>query len=160
MEPDRLRRVRPSGGARPSFDLPRARQRGFSLLEVLVAFVILALVATALFRLFSGALANMGAAEEYSRAALVAESVLAETAAAQPLREGAVTGTAESGRYAWTAKVAPYVLTGQNPDLERLSESMPVRLFRVEVDVRFPSPAGGERTITLATTRIAAKETP
>ena len=53
------------------------RARGFSLLEVLVAFVILAAVATALFRLFSGALANASAADEYSRAMLVAESALA-----------------------------------------------------------------------------------
>jgi prepilin-type N-terminal cleavage/methylation domain-containing protein len=35
---------------------------GFSLLEVLVAFVILALVATALFRLFGGALSNASGA--------------------------------------------------------------------------------------------------
>jgi general secretion pathway protein I len=133
---------------------------GFSLLEVLVAFVILALVATALFRLFSGALGNAGAAEEYSRAALIAESVLAEAAAAQPLREGSATGTAEGGRYAWTAKVAPYAPAVANADLERISQAMTMRLFRIEVDLRFPSPAGGERAIVLATTRIGPKEAP
>jgi prepilin-type N-terminal cleavage/methylation domain-containing protein len=36
---------------------------GFSLLEVLVAFVIVALVATALFRLFGGALNNASAGQ-------------------------------------------------------------------------------------------------
>jgi general secretion pathway protein I len=133
------------------------RERGFSLLEVLVAFVILALVATALFRLFSGALGNMGAAADYSRAALVAESVLAETAAAQPLHEGSVTGSTEGGRFAWTAKVAPFTPSGVNQDLERASESMPARLYRVEVDLRFPGAAGGERRLQLATTRIGAK---
>ena len=46
----------------------RHRTAGFSLLEVLAAFVILALVATALFRLFSGSLSNASAAEEWSRA--------------------------------------------------------------------------------------------
>jgi general secretion pathway protein I len=137
----------------------KGQERGFSLLEVLVAFVILALVATALFRLFSGALRNMGAADDYSRAALMAESVLAETAAAQPLREGSVTGTTEGGRFAWTAKVAPFTPSGVNPDLERASESMPTRLYRVEVDLRFPGVAGGERTLVLATTRIGAKGT-
>jgi prepilin-type N-terminal cleavage/methylation domain-containing protein len=40
----------------------RRRNAGFSLLEVLAAFVILALVATALFRLFSGSLQNASAA--------------------------------------------------------------------------------------------------
>ena len=60
--------------------------RGFSLLEVLVAFVILSLVATALFRLFSGALQNMSAADDYTKAVLVAESALATAGATQPLK--------------------------------------------------------------------------
>ena len=51
---------------------------------VLAAFVILALVATALFRLFSGALGNAAAAEDWSRAVLTAESRLAAAASAQP----------------------------------------------------------------------------
>ncbi len=134
------------------------RQRGFSLLEVLVAFVILSLVATALFRLFSGALNNASAADDYSRAVLVAESVLAETAAAQPLRERTGQGTADDGRIEWTARVEPYVAPDVSPDVERASESMNVRLYRVSVDVTFPSPAGGRRTLALATTRLGAKD--
>ena len=55
---------------------PRHAHRGFSLLEVLVAFVILALVATAIFRLIGGALGNAGVAEDVSRAVLVAQSRL------------------------------------------------------------------------------------
>jgi general secretion pathway protein I len=131
---------------------------GFSLLEVLVAFVILALVATALFRLFSGSLANAAAADEYSRAVLVAESVLTETAAAKPLREGTRNGTAEDGRYAWTASVVPWTPPGVEPDVESASETLPIRLFRVTVDVTFPSPAGGQRTYALATTRVGGRE--
>jgi prepilin-type N-terminal cleavage/methylation domain-containing protein len=79
--------------------------RGFSLLEVLVAFVILSLVATALFRLFSGALQNVSAADEYTRAVLVAESVLA-TAGRNPAaarsdgRTGRPTRAASNGRRA------------------------------------------------------------
>ena len=134
--------------------------RGFSLLEVLVAFVILSLVATALFKLYSGALNNIGAAGDYSRAALVAESVLAEAASVQPLREGATTGQADDGRIAWSARVEPYVPKDVAPDIEQASESMPNRLMRVAVDVRFPSPAGGERTLSLATVRLAPREFP
>ena len=89
------------------------RARRFSLLEVLVAFVILALVGTALFRLFSGALGNASAADDYSRAVLVAESVLAEAASAQPLREATQQGTADDGRIEWTTHVAPYTPPGR-----------------------------------------------
>lgn len=139
-------------------DRPVRRPRGFSLLEVLVAFVILALVATALFRLFSGALNNASAADDYSRAVLVAESVLAEAASAQPLREATQQGTVDEGRIEWTTRVAPYVAPGINADTERASDVMPTRLYRVSVDVTFPAPTGGKRTLALATTRIGAKD--
>jgi len=135
------------------------RARGFSLLEVLVAFVILSLVATALFRLFGGALNNASAADDYSRAALLAESVLAETAAG-PLREGGAQGSADDGRMRWTARVAPYRAPNVNPDLEQQSETMQTRLYQVAVEVAFPGAAGGERKFALATLRVAPKDAP
>ena len=138
--------------------LSLARARGFSLLEVLVAFVILALVGTALFRLFSGALNNASAAEDYSRAVLVAESALAEAASTQPLREGTQQGTADDGRIEWTTRVAIYAAPVVNPDTERGSDAMNIRLFRVSAEVAFPGQAGGKRALTLATTRIGAKD--
>jgi len=136
----------------------RTGARGLSLIEVLVAFVILSLVMTALFRLFSGALVNASAADEYSRAVLVAESALAEAASANPLKEATQTGTADDGRMAWTTRVAPYTPPGTNPDLERAAEAMPTRLFRITADVVFPAPSGGSRTFALATMRVGTKE--
>ena len=132
--------------------------RGFSLLEVLVAFVILAAVATALFRLFSGALANASAADEYSRAVLVAESALTAAAATQPLREATETGSADDGRIEWTARVTPYSPPDVPPELEGTTEAMAIRLYRVTVDVTFPSPNGGKRAYALATTRIGPRD--
>jgi len=134
------------------------RQRGFSLLEVLVAFVILSLVATALFRLFSGALVNASAANDYTHAVLVAESALAEAAAAVPLVETTNSGSAEDGRIAWTTRVAPYSPPGVTPDAERVAEAMPMRLYRITADVTFAAPSGGTRTFALATTRVGPKE--
>jgi general secretion pathway protein I len=131
---------------------------GFSLLEVLVAFVILALVATALFRLISNSLRNASAADEYSRAALVAESVLAQVAGAKPLREVTASGSVDEGRYAWTASVVPWLPPGVDPELERASEALPTRLYRITVDVAFPAPTGGERKFALATTRLGPRE--
>ena len=133
-------------------------QCGFSLLEVLVAFVILALVATALFRLFSGALVNASAADDYTHAVLVAESALAEAAAAVPLVETTGTGTAEEGRISWTTHVTAYNPPDLTPDVERVAETMPTRLFRVTADVTFAAPSGGTRTFALATLRVGARE--
>ena len=133
---------------------------GFSLLEVLVAFVILTIVAATLFKMFSGALANASAAEDYSRAVLVAESVLAETASTIPLREGTSEGRADGGRIQWTAKVAAYTPPDVPPELDQAAQSITTRLYRVSVDVAFPAPTGGTRTLALATTRIGLRETP
>ena len=147
-----------SAGARRLRGGPGTRAAGFSLLEVLVAFVILSLVATALFGLFSSALKNASAADDYSRAVLVAESAMAEAASTRPLRAATQQGSADDGRIEWTSRIAPYVAPGVNPDVERASEAMTTRLYRVSVDVTFPSPAGGRRTLALATTRIGAKD--
>jgi general secretion pathway protein I len=145
--------------------MPTARSRpaaarnagGFSLLEVLVAFIIVALVATALFRLFGGALGNASAADEWTRALLVAQSRLALAAAAQPLREKTSAGSEADGRIAWRTSVTAYVPPDPNPDLERVSETMPTRLYRVTVDVQFPGVAGKARTLTLSTVKLGQR---
>lgn len=131
---------------------------GFSLLEVIVAFVILALVGTALFRLFGGALNNASAAEDYSRAALFAESRLTETAAQTPLRDGSDQGSSEDGKYTWATKIVPYVAPDATADQQRLGEMAPVRLWRVSVTVSWPGTLGAERKLSLATVRLATKQ--
>ena len=135
----------------------RRHARGFSLIEVLAAFVILALVATALFRLFGDSLRNASAAEDWSRALLVAESRLEEAAAAQPLREGSERGADATGLVQWEARVTPYDAPGVDPDLERASEALATRMYRVTVDVRFTGANGRERTFSLATVRVGPR---
>jgi general secretion pathway protein I len=131
--------------------------RGFSVLEVLVAFIIVALVVTALFQLFGGALRNASGAADWTRALLVAQSRLELAASAQPLREASDAGAEPDGRIAWRASVTPYVAPDANPDVERASESMPTRLFRISVDVTFPGDDGKSRTVSLSTLRIGQR---
>ncbi|GIK88488.1 MAG: hypothetical protein BroJett026_39690 [Betaproteobacteria bacterium] len=150
--------MRARGPVRNHAGPPRARDGGFSLLEVLAAFVILSLVATALFELFGGALRNLAAADDWSRAVLVAESRLAEAADVRPLREATQSGEADDGRIRWQTRVAPWEPPGVDPELARVSEAMTTRLWRVEVDVTFPGLAGGERRFALATVRMAEKD--
>jgi general secretion pathway protein I len=134
------------------------RAAGFSLIEVLVAFVILALVGTALFRVFSGALGNASLADEYSRATLYAESRIAGIGVETPLREGTLQGTSDDGYYAWTAQIAPYDPPGTTPSMQSTVDAMAVRLWRLTVTVRWPGAPGSERSIALATERVAIKE--
>jgi general secretion pathway protein I len=129
-------------------------QKGFSLLEVLAAFVILALVATALFRLFGGALGNAGVAEDASRAVLVAQSRL--DAARGELAVGSNSGT-EDEKYAWTARVEPW----ESPDVAAqpgvAGLITPTQLYRITVEVRYPGAGGRERSLELSTLKLARR---
>jgi general secretion pathway protein I len=132
-------------------------QRGFSLLEVLAAFVILALVATALFRLFGGALGNAGVAEDASRAVLIAQSRL--DAARGEMRGGSTSGT-EQDRYEWTTRIEPW----EAPDAAAAQSSgvapllTPTQLFRITVQVKYPGAGGRDRALELSSLRLARRE--
>lgn len=117
----------------------------------------MSLVATALFRLFSASLGNASVAEEYSRALLVAESQLEAAAAAQPLREVTEQGTDTAGRMQWESHVAYYNVPDLDPELDRASDALAMRLFRISVDVKYKGGDGRERTITLATVRMGPR---
>ncbi len=54
-----------------------ARQRGFTLIEVLVAMVILAMTYGVLLKIFGGAVRNTSRIEDYRTALVIAESTLA-----------------------------------------------------------------------------------
>ncbi|HEX8009603.1 MAG TPA: prepilin-type N-terminal cleavage/methylation domain-containing protein [Casimicrobiaceae bacterium] len=136
----------------------KCRYAGFSLLEVLVAFVILALVGTALFRLFSASLNNAALSDEYSRAVVYAESRLTAVALDLPLRETTDQGTSADGRYAWTAKVEPYVPPGTTSEQDRLAQILPMRLWRLTVTVSWPGEASKARSLALSTVRLAMKQ--
>jgi general secretion pathway protein I len=135
-----------------------SRAGGFSLLEVLVAFVILALVGTALFRTFGLSINNAGLADEYSRAAVYAESRLAAAGLDVPLRETSDQGTSDDGKYAWSTKVENYVPPNITPDQDRLAQMLPMRLWRLSVTVSWPGEMGNQRSLAVSTIRLAMKQ--
>lgn len=81
--------------------------RGFTLIEVLVSFVILALALTTLFRAISGGLVNIGAVDLKTEALGVAQSRLAEVGHSIPLEAGETQGNIQ-GRYNWKVQVKNY----------------------------------------------------
>ncbi|MBT2768191.1 prepilin-type N-terminal cleavage/methylation domain-containing protein [Stenotrophomonas sp. ISL-67] len=84
-------------------------QRGYSLLEVIVAFALLALALTLLLGSLSGAARQVHHADLRTRAVLHAQSLLAASGIEAPLQEGRSQGEWEDGRYRWDLQVEPYV---------------------------------------------------
>ncbi|WP_145481494.1 type II secretion system protein XpsI [Stenotrophomonas rhizophila] len=85
------------------------RQRGYSLLEVIVAFALLALALTLLLGSLSGAAKQVHGADLRSRATLHAQSLLAATGIESPLQLGRTQGDWDDGRFRWDLQVEPYV---------------------------------------------------
>ncbi len=89
-------------------------ERGFTLLEVLVAFTLLALFFGALFQVFASGLAVTRSGETRSRAVLLAKSKLAEIGADHRIGPGSHFGVFKHGspegpRYRWRAELERYV---------------------------------------------------
>jgi hypothetical protein len=72
-------------------------------------------------------------------------------------RRGSEQGSESDGRIRWQTTIAPYVAPGTPDELERASDALPTRLYRVSVDVRFPSDSGRDRTLSLSTVKIGAR---
>ena len=128
----------------PSVD-PRPRDEGFTLVEVLVALVVLATTVVAVLQLFGGGLRLARTAGDHADAALLASAKLADLEPG-PLTEGATEGT--DGPYRWTRRVTldPALLPVE-PDTP---EATLIRLARVSVEVQW----GQGRRFELATLRV------
>jgi general secretion pathway protein I len=87
----------------------RRGQRGYTLIEVIVAFALLAGALTLLLATLSGALRQVRWSGDAGRAALHAQSLIDQVGVGEPLRPGTRRGDFEDGRYRWTLDVARWV---------------------------------------------------
>ncbi len=88
---------------------PAARaQQGFTLIEVIIAFALLALALTLLLGSLSGAARQIRSADDSGRATLHAQSLLAQVGLGIALKPGREQGEFENGRYRWTLDTTAY----------------------------------------------------
>src|SRR5258708_36497819 len=90
------------------YRLATRREAGFTLIEVVVAFVLLTLVLSVSFEIFSRGMARAGDLEDNSRALVVAQSRLAAAASEDAGKEGQAAGQTEDGRFQWAAALPRY----------------------------------------------------
>ena len=122
--------------------------KGYTLIEVLVAMTILAMSLTVLFRIFSTGLLNIDVSAQYAKAVIVAETQLAVVGLEYELHQGQTEGAVDEQFY-WLRTVEPYVPTDQ-PN----NQNLPVEAFLVTIQVEWEH-RGRSRQISLNSIRLA-----
>ena len=139
-----------SAGRNASFDPARTShgfsQRGFTLLEVIIALAILGVSFALAMELLANGVRSAKASEDYTQAVLLARQKIAEMAITTSLRGSAEQGDFGGG-FRWSSEVLPL------PQ----EENLPARLYQVRVRVTWPSRRGG-KSLDLYTMRMAVDE--
>lgn len=140
------RRSSSPGSVRPVRAVHRAsplRQRGYTLLEVIVAFALLAMALTLLLGTLSGAAKQVRWSSDAGRAALYAQSLMDQVGVGQPLKPGQRSGDFENGRYRWTLGVAQW--RDPLPASSQPIDPNAPRLFEVQLAVEWGDGGAGRR---------------
>ena len=134
----------------PRFPPPR-KQQGFSLIELVAAFVIFALGFGMLMQILTGSIRSARLSGEYTQAALWAQTKLDTVGVGEKMAEGSSSGKFDNA-YHWTLEVKKYQppQTQQSP----VQTVQPVDLFRVQLIVGWGG-SRNERTAQFVTLRAA-----
>ncbi len=107
------------------------RQSGFTLLEVLLAFLVFALSFAVTLEILTGAIRNTARAKQYTEASLIAQSLMDQVGLDIPLDSGAIY-EGEEGDYRW--EIAIYAFEGavENSRSIELTDLTGIELLEVE----------------------------
>lgn len=135
------------------FSSQARNQSGFSLLEVLIAFSILALSLGILLKIFAGGVNTAAVAEEYTAAVQIAESLMAKAGVETLLQPGESSGE-ENEKYHWLVTVQPFITSITNTD----PKAMGATLYKVKVVVSWGDDSLDPRQIELTSLKIVTGE--
>lgn len=131
-------------------------QRGFTLLEVMIAVAIMSVGIVGALELFSGSMKLAGDASHQSRASILARSLVDEELWRNLLEDGERSGT--EGLYNWTVVTHPVdrELLGRNEKENKGFHEVAngeLGLWKIEAEVRWEG-LGGEKSLAFETARI------
>lgn len=129
----------------------KAIQRGFSLLEILVAFSILSISLGVLINIFSTGVRTAQLTGDYARAIQIAETLLTTASSEITFQDDERFGVIDE-TYSWIIRIQRFV-----PEDEAWNEEIsPLLPYRIQVDVSW-SDRAHERTVRLVSLRMSDK---
>ena len=133
------------------------RERGFSLLEILVAFTLFAVAMGVLMQIFSRGVNGASLADRFAKASMHAESKLAAIGLEDTLKEGTSSGKFDDD-YGWQVTIKPY----QDPAPKEqmaidFEKQYFAQLYEIETRVTFFTDDRKQRVVTLSTLQIGPR---
>jgi general secretion pathway protein I len=129
------------------------KDAGFSLIEILVAFSILAISLGVLLHIFSGGLRTAIVSEEYQQALAIAQAQLARAGTDIPLAQGSLSGV-EQEKFAWSMQVTLFELPQVKSTLDTNQLPATMQAFKVKVIVEWEE-GQDNRSVVLNSVHLA-----
>jgi type II secretion system protein I len=127
---------------------PLNSNKGFTLLEILVALAILATAVTIIFQLFSASLRNIAVSEDVVVASVRAEAKMREILSNEELSEDSWTENTDDG-YKFAVNIAE--------TLQQKTDSLPIQLLQIDVAITWTKNSK-ERSLRLKTYKTVNRQ--
>jgi general secretion pathway protein I len=107
---------------------------GFTLLEVMLAFVIFALSFATVLEILAGSMRSVRRANDDTQVALLAQSVIDLVGTEIPLEEGEFSGTGLE-KYDWRMGIYLYAASDEDTHTQELADMSGIELYQVDLDI-------------------------
>jgi len=127
------------------------RSRGFTLLEVMLAFVIFALSFATVLEIMAGSMRSVRRASDDTEVALFAQSIIDLVGTEIAVEEGEYSGTGMD-RFNWRLGIYLYETSEEDMHTQELADMSGIELYLVELDLDWES-GRRQRELHLSTIR-------
>lgn len=132
----------------------RGQQQGFTLIEIIAAFTILAMTFMVVLEILSNSSANTIKSSERTEIALQASSKMAEIGVTIPIEEGTVSGEFDNG-HRWDISMRPYDISYEG---DTVMDFAPIELYHITLTIRWDYGDYQERVAEFVSLRALAAE--